>query len=63
MVVGGADIRDIKILETNTDDIVREIYRSGSASASAAATLLEADSPKQETEVEAEEPEKETSLR
>jgi ABC-2 type transport system ATP-binding protein len=60
MVVGGADIRDIKILETNTDDIVREIYRSGSASASAAATLLETDSPKQEAEVE---PEKETSLR
>jgi len=31
-VVGGsADIRDIKILETNTDEIVREIYRSGSA--------------------------------
>ncbi|WP_336790079.1 ABC transporter ATP-binding protein [Paenibacillus sp. MMO-177] len=60
VVVGGADIRDIKILETNTDDIVREIYRSGSASASAAATLLEAESPKQEAEAE---PEKETSLR
>ena len=31
-VVGGSsDIRDIKILETNTDEIVREIYRSGSA--------------------------------
>lgn len=32
-VVGAADIRDIKIMETNTDEIVREIYRSGSASA------------------------------
>lgn len=33
-VVGACqDIRDIKIVETNTDDIVREIYRSGSASA------------------------------
>lgn len=30
-VVGLADIRDIKIMETNTDEIVREIYRSGSA--------------------------------
>ncbi|MBH5318964.1 ABC transporter ATP-binding protein [Paenibacillus sp. GSMTC-2017] len=32
-VVGGADIRDIKIFETNTDDIVRSIYQSGSAEA------------------------------
>ncbi|WP_338554492.1 ABC transporter ATP-binding protein [Paenibacillus sp. KS-LC4] len=31
-VVGGAAIQDIKIVETNTDEIVREIYRSGSAS-------------------------------
>lgn len=30
-VVGGTQIRDIKIIETNTDDIVREIYHSGSA--------------------------------
>lgn len=30
-VVGGVDIRDIKIFETNTDEIVREIYQSGSA--------------------------------
>lgn len=30
-VVSGAEIRDIKIFETNTDDIVREIYSSGSA--------------------------------
>jgi ABC-2 type transport system ATP-binding protein len=32
-VVGsGVDIRDIKFMETGTDEIVREIYRSGSAS-------------------------------
>lgn len=30
-VVGAADIRDIKIFETNTDEIVREIYKTGSA--------------------------------
>ncbi|WP_419871310.1 ABC transporter ATP-binding protein [Candidatus Pristimantibacillus sp. PTI5] len=33
-VVGGVEIRDIKIIETNTDDIVRSIYSSGSASTS-----------------------------
>ncbi|UJF32770.1 ABC transporter ATP-binding protein [Paenibacillus hexagrammi] len=32
-VVGVLQIEDIKILETNTDDIVREIYKSGSAEA------------------------------
>lgn len=32
-VVGMLTIEDIKILETNTDDIVREIYKSGSAEA------------------------------
>jgi ABC-2 type transport system ATP-binding protein len=32
-VVGLKDISDIKIFETNTDEIVREIYRSGSADA------------------------------
>ncbi|WP_028612434.1 ABC transporter ATP-binding protein [Paenibacillus harenae] len=32
-VVGGTEIRDIKIFETNTDDIVRGIYQSGSAAA------------------------------
>lgn len=32
-VVGITKIEDIKILETNTDDIVREIYKSGSAEA------------------------------
>ncbi|WP_442603027.1 ABC transporter ATP-binding protein [Paenibacillus sp. KN14-4R] len=31
-VVGMLAIRDIQIIETNTDDIVREIYKSGSAS-------------------------------
>ncbi|QAY67073.1 ABC transporter ATP-binding protein [Paenibacillus protaetiae] len=30
-VVGGTEIRDIKIFETNTEDIVREIYSSGSS--------------------------------
>ncbi|CAM4417690.1 ABC transporter ATP-binding protein [Paenibacillus typhae] len=30
-VVGAADITDIKIIETNTDEIVRSIYQSGSA--------------------------------
>ncbi|MEK3884833.1 ABC transporter ATP-binding protein [Paenibacillus sp. PL2-23] len=35
-VVSGADIRDIKIFETNTDEIVRGIYQSGSADAAAA---------------------------
>ncbi|MHA7967283.1 ABC transporter ATP-binding protein [Paenibacillus sp. CAU 1782] len=32
-VVGGAEIRDIKIIETNTDEIVRGIYQSGTANA------------------------------
>ncbi|MBW5445663.1 ATP-binding cassette domain-containing protein [Cohnella sp. CFH 77786] len=32
-VVGTKDISDIKIFETNTDEIVREIYQSGSAAA------------------------------
>jgi ABC-2 type transport system ATP-binding protein len=32
-VVGKMEIRDIKIFETNTDDIVREIYKSGSSGA------------------------------
>ncbi|CAM4412267.1 ABC transporter ATP-binding protein [Paenibacillus tarimensis] len=32
-VVGAKEIRDIKIIETNTDEIVREIYKSGSAEA------------------------------
>ncbi|RED55369.1 ABC transporter ATP-binding protein [Cohnella phaseoli] len=32
-VVGRLDISDIKIFETNTDEIVREIYQSGSAEA------------------------------
>lgn len=30
-LVGALDIRDIKLLETNTEEIVREIYKSGSA--------------------------------
>jgi ABC-2 type transport system ATP-binding protein len=36
-VVGRFDIRDMKILEPNTDDIVREIYRVGSSEAGGAA--------------------------
>jgi len=34
-VAGPKDIRDIKIIETSTDEIVREIYRAGSAEARA----------------------------
>lgn len=30
-LVGALDIRDIKLIETNTEEIVREIYKSGSA--------------------------------
>lgn len=49
--VGAMPIQDIKINETNTDDIVREIYKSGSAEAkeseqaesAAASTQAEAD--------------------
>jgi ABC-2 type transport system ATP-binding protein len=36
-VVGASDIEDIKIIETQTDDIVREIYKSGSAAKDSAA--------------------------
>ncbi|MFC0215951.1 ATP-binding cassette domain-containing protein [Paenibacillus chartarius] len=36
-LVGVLSIHDIKIVETNTDDIVREIYKSGSADKPAAA--------------------------
>jgi ABC-2 type transport system ATP-binding protein len=32
-VVGVLDIQDIKIIETQTDDVVRQIYKSGSAEA------------------------------
>jgi ABC-2 type transport system ATP-binding protein len=43
-VVGGvSDIRDIKITETNTDEIVREIYQSGSASKEATEKLSQID--------------------
>lgn len=41
-VVGGVDIRDIKIFETNTDEIVREIYQSGSVAAAAASETANA---------------------
>ncbi|TYP70591.1 ABC transporter ATP-binding protein [Paenibacillus methanolicus] len=42
VVGGGSDIRDIKIVETNTDEIVREIYQSGSASKEATEKLAQA---------------------
>ncbi|MEI7027019.1 ABC transporter ATP-binding protein [Paenibacillus sp. y28] len=38
-VVGVMDIRDIQILETNTDEIVREIYKTGSAASPADARI------------------------
>ncbi|QWU13916.1 ABC-2 type transport system ATP-binding protein [Paenibacillus sophorae] len=38
-VVGQAEITDIKIIETNTDDIVRSIYQSGSANKTEEAML------------------------
>jgi ABC-2 type transport system ATP-binding protein len=41
-VVGQVQIEDIKIVETNTDDIVREIYKSGSAEAKPSDRKLEA---------------------
>jgi ABC-2 type transport system ATP-binding protein len=37
-VVGQIEIRDVKITETNTDEIVREIYRTGSATVQAVPT-------------------------
>lgn len=40
-VVGRTDITDIKIIETNTDDIVRSIYQSGSAERKDGAKVLE----------------------
>ncbi|URN95148.1 MAG: ATP-binding cassette domain-containing protein [Candidatus Pristimantibacillus lignocellulolyticus] len=40
LVVGGANIRDIKIFETNTDDIVRGIYQTGSAEVSTKEQVL-----------------------
>ncbi|QMV41359.1 ABC transporter ATP-binding protein [Cohnella cholangitidis] len=42
-VVGHQDISDIKIFETNTDEIVREIYQSGSADAPRDLSALTAD--------------------
>ncbi|WP_334074418.1 MULTISPECIES: ABC transporter ATP-binding protein [Paenibacillus] len=40
-VVSKADITDIKIIETNTDDIVRSIYQSGTAEKKPEATIRE----------------------
>jgi ABC-2 type transport system ATP-binding protein len=42
-VVGVLDIQDIKIVETQTDDIVREIYKSGSAEARQSLDDMEAE--------------------
>jgi ABC-2 type transport system ATP-binding protein len=42
-IVGQLEILDIKIVETNTDDIVREIYKSGSASAPGSDNAKESD--------------------
>lgn len=44
-LVGDLDIRDIKLVETNTDEIVREIYKSGSSATE------EAPRPAKEVEV------------
>ncbi|MCQ6562565.1 ABC transporter ATP-binding protein [Paenibacillus mendelii] len=50
VVGGGVDIRDIKIIETNTDEIVREIYQSGTASKEATEKLAQSsDSVSKET--------------
>lgn len=38
-VVGGASISDLSIIETNTDDIVREIYKAGTAEKPAGITV------------------------
>ena len=43
LVVGQSNIRDLSLHETNTDDIVREIYKAGTADASAAQST--ADTP------------------
>ncbi|WP_276356653.1 ABC transporter ATP-binding protein [Cohnella caldifontis] len=44
-VVGSKEISDIKIFETNTDEIVREIYQSGSAQTAEDARRLTGDGP------------------
>jgi ABC-2 type transport system ATP-binding protein len=41
-VVGAMEISDIKIFETNTDEIVREIYRTGGSEKTAEAENGEA---------------------
>jgi ABC-2 type transport system ATP-binding protein len=40
-IVGVLEIQDIKIVETNTEDIVREIYKTGSATAAPRLTFSE----------------------
>lgn len=56
LVVGQSNIRDLSLHETNTDDIVREIYKAGTADASAAQSAQstteapEADKPAEKEE-------------
>ncbi|MDF2960045.1 MAG: daunorubicin transporter ATP-binding protein [Paenibacillus sp.] len=50
-VVGVMSIEDIKIVETNTDDIVREIYKSGSADTEARRSLGQAVKEEQDVAV------------
>lgn len=52
-VVGVMSIEDIKIVETNTDDIVREIYKSGSAEAKAMHALADKEAEQEEVTVNA----------
>lgn len=52
-VVGVMEISDIKIFETNTDEIVREIYQSGSADAPKDLSVLSSDSPLEKEPVRA----------
>jgi ABC-2 type transport system ATP-binding protein len=51
-VVGVLAIQDIKIVETNTDDIVREIYKSGSAEVKRPELAMEPKEPKEPKEAE-----------
>ncbi len=52
-VVGLRDISDIKIFETNTDEIVREIYRSGSADAPKDLSALSSDEANEKEPIKA----------
>jgi ABC-2 type transport system ATP-binding protein len=52
-VVGLKYISDIKIFETNTDDIVREIYQSGSADAPKDLSALTSDNTREKEPIQA----------